>query len=349
MSKKWSLEKWQRDIIFYIVSILGIYLVFKYIMPLVVPFLIGFVLIYWLFPVFYRMEKKWKIKKEWSVIFFMVIFFLFLCIFMWGIFRLGVYGASMLQESSGEIEVIFREFVATSCDFIEEKTGFGKENIEQSILLSISQFSQSVQTDFIEVLMNHGVNYSKKILPILAFLGVFLIATLLICKEFEPVMEKVKKIGALDPFMDFMEGFLHTILTYGKAQVCIILTIAVICSITLSVIGVQGGGLIGILAGFLDALPFIGTGIVLLPTAIWQFINGNLWKALGCLLLYIVCVMIREWLEPRLIGKKLGVSPLLILFSVYAGVQLFGMGGIIKGPLCVVILREVWKYYGASC
>ncbi len=62
-----------------------------------------------------------------------------------------------------------------------------------------------------------------------------------------------------------------------------------------------------------------------------------------CLALYGICVLTREFLEPRLIGNKIGLSPVWILFSIYAGMKLFGVGGIVKGPLALIAISEILK------
>ena len=123
----------------------------------------------------------------------------------------------------------------------------------------------------------------------------------------------------------------------------ILLIIAVLCSVTLSLAGVEGGIFLGILAGFLDMLPFIGTGIVLVPLSVWQLLNGAYVRMAVCLVLYGACALAREFLEPRLIGNKIGLSPVWILFSIYAGMKLFGVGGIVKGPLALIVISEILK------
>ena len=99
---------------------------------------------------------------------------------------------------------------------------------------------------------------------------------------------------------------------------------------------------LGILAGILDVLPFIGTGVVLIPTAIIQLINGKILKAVVCVILYVLCIGARELMEPKLMGKKLGIYPVILLMSIYAGVKLFGIAGIIKGPLGVVLFKQLF-------
>ena len=105
---------------------------------------------------------------------------------------------------------------------------------------------------------------------------------------------------------------------------------------------VGNGILWGLLAGLLDALPFIGTGVVLVPLGLQQLFLGNYVRAAVCLLVYVACIFIRELLEPKLIGKRVGVSPVAILVSIYAGIQLFGIWGIIGGPLGFVIIYQCY-------
>ena len=62
-----------------------------------------------------------------------------------------------------------------------------------------------------------------------------------------------------------------------------------------------------------------------------------------CLVLYGICVLTSEMLEPKLIGNKVGIAPVCILFSIYAGVKLFGVGGIVKGPLALIVIFELLK------
>ena len=191
-------------------------------------------------------------------------------------------------------------------------------------------------------MMVNSISYLKKTLPVLAFIGIYLIATILFTKDFDKIMIQVHKVGALDAFISAMGGLLHTIGTYVKAQLIIILIIAIICCVGLRISGIPFPYLLGIPAGLLDALPFIGTGVILIPTAIIQLLNGNVGRAIVCIILYIICIVARELLEPKLIGKQLGIYPVILLLSIYAGIQLFGISGIIKGPLGIVIFKQLF-------
>ena len=90
----------------------------------------------------------------------------------------------------------------------------------------------------------------------------------------------------------------------------------------------------------MDVLPFIGTGIVLVPIGVIQLLGGNYLQAMLVFIAYVLCIVIREVLEPRLMGNGLQVSPVAILVSVYAGVLFYGIGGVLLGPVTLLILVE---------
>ena len=99
---------------------------------------------------------------------------------------------------------------------------------------------------------------------------------------------------------------------------------------------------------FLDALAVFGTGSVFLPWALVLVFQKNYSAALILAVTYGVCVLAREILEPKLIGGKLGILPVVILASVYAGVKLYGFGGILLGPLSVLLIQELWRQVDAA-
>ena len=150
---------------------------------------------------------------------------------------------------------------------------------------------------------------------------------------------------AVEKAFGIAERIIRLVGVYLKAQAVILLVIMVICCLGLWLGRIGHGLTLGILAGLLDALPFIGTGIVLMPTAFWQLVNGRIGAAVLCVVVYVACMGAREFLEPKLMGEKTGIYPIFMLLSVYAGVKLFGVSGIIKGPLAMVILLELWRYF----
>ncbi len=95
--------------------------------------------------------------------------------------------------------------------------------------------------------------------------------------------------------------------------------------------------LLGFLISLIDMLPILGVGTVLAPWGIYCLFSGNTIKGIGLLALYIIILTVRQFIEPRLIGKKVGLSPLITLIAVYVGLKAFGIPGVIFAPFVAYV------------
>ena len=229
------------------------------------------------------------------------------------------------------------------CDNLERLFGFNGQKLQGFVIQQITVFADNFQTNIMPVIMGKSVTYMKGMISCFAFLAVVFIAVMLLVKDYGEIAQKLEA----PEFRGIREVFRKVVAylkTFLRAQLIILLIISVLCAVTLSLIGMSGAVFYGFLTGFMDMLPFIGTGIMLLPLGVIYFFTGEYWKAIVCVVLYGLCALIREMLEPRLIGDKVGIWPIGILFSVFAGVHLFGVAGVIKGPLSLVIICEILKF-----
>lgn len=106
------------------------------------------------------------------------------------------------------------------------------------------------------------------------------------------------------------------------------------------VLGIANAPLWAAVTALVDAVPLLGTGTVLIPWALVCFLQGHQLRALGLLGIYAAAALTRSALEPRLVGRHLGLDPLLTLVSLYAGYQFWGFGGMLVSPLLCVIVKE---------
>ncbi len=97
--------------------------------------------------------------------------------------------------------------------------------------------------------------------------------------------------------------------------------------------------LLGVLIGVADVLPVIGAGLFLNTWAIGALIIGDYYTALGLFIIYLVTVTVRQIIEPRIVGKQLGLYPLVTMMSMFAGFQIMGTLGLIAGPLVANICK----------
>ena len=105
-------------------------------------------------------------------------------------------------------------------------------------------------------------------------------------------------------------------------------------------LGIEGAILWAAVIALVDAVPLLGTGTVLIPWAIVCLLQGQQLRAVGLLCVYAVALLSRSTLEPRLVGKNLGLDPLITLVSLYAGYRFWGVGGMLVSPLLCVIVKE---------
>lgn len=103
---------------------------------------------------------------------------------------------------------------------------------------------------------------------------------------------------------------------------------------------IKNAPLYAFLTALVDALPLLGTGAVLIPWAIYSFLQQRSLLALGLLGLYTITALTRSALEPRLVGRQLGLDPLITLMALYAGYHFWGFGGMLAAPLICVVVKE---------
>lgn len=209
--------------------------------------------------------------------------------------------------------------------------------------LGISEVERGA-SDVQKALLGGALKYAGKAAALGGALATFLIAVILLSKDYDEMMNCLLDRRECHLLLSVICGVIRYVATFVKAQGVIMSVIAGLCALVLTVAGVSQGALFGLLAGVLDALPFIGTGIVLVPLGLFHAAYGRFGIAIACAILYLTCILLREFLEPRLIGKRMGIRPILILISLYVGIRLFGVAGIVKGPLGFVILRETYHH-----
>ncbi|MBR1762622.1 MAG: sporulation integral membrane protein YtvI [Eubacterium sp.] len=122
----------------------------------------------------------------------------------------------------------------------------------------------------------------------------------------------------------------------------------------LSLLGIMKNGyyiLIAALIAIFDILPVAGSGGILVPWALVSLVMGNYKQAIGLVIIYVVITIIRQYIEPKIVGDTLGVHPLVTLMGLYFGLKLFGFMGMFIVPLSVMTLKafndtgriQLWK------
>ncbi|MGM9637925.1 MAG: sporulation integral membrane protein YtvI [Eubacteriales bacterium] len=178
---------------------------------------------------------------------------------------------------------------------------------------------------------------------------IFLMAAFYLTVDFEGFE---RKINGLIPkkaarIVGNLRGKLSkTVVGYIRAYLIILSITFVELLISFSILKIRYTLLLSALISLLDILPAIGVGTVLVPWAGICFLSGNPGRGIGLLIVFGIVAVLRQIMEPHIVGSQLGLSPLLSLLSVYAGYRLAGVVGILLAPIGAILIREIYLLYG---
>lgn len=320
----------------------AVYFFLRYLTPLLAPVLLAMLFVTIFGPLMQRMNRRLRFPRPLSAVILLILATVFLAGLLWILLSwiLGSLPAWLegLEARESEWMALVRELCRGAADMI----GIDADYLADTVSGRLQETLDSLEENILPGMLSQSMQYVRGLTALGGFLITFLIAAVLLARDYDSIMNRLLDRKSCHVLLEVICGIVRYIATFVKAQGIIMTVIAVTAAVTLGITGIKHGVLWGILAGILDALPFIGTGVVLVPLAILQLLEGSFGRALVCGILYIACIFLREFLEPRLIGKKIGVSPIAVLVALYAGIRMFGVWGIIKGPLGFVLIYEAY-------
>ena len=146
-----------------------------------------------------------------------------------------------------------------------------------------------------------------------------------------------KRVG--EALIKFKERFTVAIIKYIRAYITIMLITFVILTVGFLILKVKGFLVLAFLISLLDALPLLGVGTVLVPWSVFSLISGKIYLGVGLVLLFIVNELVRQFAEPKILGRHLGIHPILSLMLLYLGYYFFGIFGLILIPILSVVIN----------
>lgn len=175
---------------------------------------------------------------------------------------------------------------------------------------------------------------------------IMLIATFFISKD---LLKIKKRIASSIPEefhckLRFMADDLYRAsIGFVKAQIILSVISAVIVMVGLTIIGAEYIVLLSLLSGLFSPVPVIGVGAVFIPLIIFNLATGNTYMTVGLLIIFTVVVVAKHSLEPKILGENIGLAPLAVLISLYAGYELLGFYGLILGPFVLITYNALLK------
>lgn len=142
-------------------------------------------------------------------------------------------------------------------------------------------------------------------------------------------------------FLAIKRNGIDVIVNFMKAYAILLGVTFVESAIGLTLLGMKNAIGISLIIAAVDILPVLGTGTILVPWSIIEFFNGNIGDAIGLIIIYGIITVIRQFLEPRVVGESIGLYPLVTLISMFLGVNLFGFWGLFGLPIVVTIIIKL--------
>lgn len=349
----------------YVMAILGlVYVFFKYCFGIAAPFLLSFFFAVILQRPLGWLDKKTKNKMHtfWSI----VLVLLCVAIILGPVISII---ATLFREIGNFISFLGEQlndlptFLVTLQNEILKAIKFLPDSIYTSVSENITQFFGNLINDFdvsklginmssITSGLSNGISgvYSvvKNIPSILIGVVIGVIAWILFTKDYKKVVKFIK-LQLPDKHKNLLSEtkkiFSSTILKMCRAYglIMFITFCQNFLGLTiLNLIGVMKNSYVFVIAiciAVFDILPVAGSGGILIPWSLIALVSGNVGQCVGLLILYAVITVIRQYIEPKIVGDSLGVNPLVTLAGLYFGLKLFGFMGMFIVPICVMTLK----------
>lgn len=349
----------------YVMAIIGlVYVFFKYCFSIAAPFLLSFFFAVILQRPLGWLDKKTKNKMHsfWSIVLVLLCVAIILgpvISIIAALFREIGNFISFLGEQLNDLPT----FLVTLQNEILKAVKFLPDSIYTSVSESITQFFGNLINDFdvsklginmssITSGLSNGISgvYSvvKNIPSILISVVIGIIAWILFTKDYKKVVKFIK-LQLPDKHKNLLSEtkkiFSSTILKMCRAYglIMFITFCENFLGLTiLNLIGVMKNSYVFVIAiciAVFDILPVAGSGGILIPWSLIALVTGNVGQCVGLLILYAVITVIRQYIEPKIVGDSLGVNPLVTLAGLYFGLKLFGFMGMFIVPICVMTLK----------
>lgn len=310
------------------------------------PFVIGWIIAMIANPLVKFLEKKVKIVRKHSSAIIIIVVILGIVGALYGLIVLAV---KEIMALSSDIPNIYSNIEAGVMVIWEKVSGFYDtmpDTVKQMLnnfVASLSDFSQNLMQKEEGFTFGTATNFAKTVMEGILGLIVTVVSAYFFIAQRDELVAKVKKImpeGLVNNYRVIADNFKTAFGGYFKAQFKIMLIIIGILFLGFEILRVNYSFLLAIGIAFLDFLPFFGTGLVIWPWAVMDFVLGNYGRAIGLLVIYLICQVVKQVLQPKMVGDSIGISPLLTLLFMFIGYRFMKVLGMIIGiPIGMVIIN----------
>lgn len=325
----------------------ALWLGIRYLLPLVFPFLLGAVLALIAEPMTSFFCKKCRMPRPAAAGIGVSMTFCFLFMLALILGALIVRELGVLAGILPDLEETAKTGLSALSGWLQGLTRFAPDGLRSYLNQNIADFF-SGGTAVLDKTVKYLLGLASGILshvPDSAFsLGTAVVASFMISAKLPKIRSFLSSRLPKARFRGFFDAAKRVKAALGGwllAQVKLSGVTFGILTVGFLILGIPYGPLWAFVVALVDAFPVLGTGTVLIPWALICFLQGSQARAIGLLGVYAVVALTRSALEPKLVGKQLGMDPLATLFALYAGYKIWGLGGMIIAPILSVAVMQL--------
>jgi sporulation integral membrane protein YtvI len=346
-------------------AILGLaYVFFKYLFWISAPFLLTFILAIGLQKPLRKIDKKTNKKGHtfFSILFVilttLVILIPLILILSAVIEKLSdfvKYLTDQLNDLPAFLATLEKELLDLAKilpDSLYKVVSESLTNLFDSMLEDSSSSSIGISLGSVKNTVSSGLSgvygVVKNIPSIMIGIVIGIIAWIFFTKDYNYIVKFIQNQlpeGKKNLLVEIKQVFSKTILKMARAYglIMLITFFELFLGFTvLSLLGIMKNNyfvFIAALIAIFDILPIAGSGGILIPWALISLVMGNMKQAIGIIVIYIIISIVRQYIEPKIVGDTLGVHPIVTLMGLYFGLKLFGFLGMFIVPLTVMTLK----------
>lgn len=326
--------------------VLLLLLVFPRLLSFFLPFVIGWIVAMIANPLVKFLEKKVKILRKHSSAIIIVLVIgaivgiLYLVISM--LIRESKQLAGDLPNILEQVGMLLTDLstkIRTLSNDMPKPIGQFINNLLDSVNKNLTEFKLG-ETTFT---MSFASSLAQNIADFFLMMIITILSAYFFIAKKEEITTSLRKVmpgSVLNGWRFIYDNFTKAVGGYFKAQFKIMIVLSILMFVGFEILRVSYSFLLALGIAFLDFLPVFGTGAILWPWALLDMLSGNYFRAVGLIVIYLLCQIIKQILQPKMVGDSIGISPLSTLVFLYIGYKLYGVLGMIIGvPVGMVIVN----------
>lgn len=336
------------NVVYLSIMLVLAYLATKYVLVVLFPFLLGFVVAYALRPLIKQIHLRIKINNK--IIAFIVLL-VFYSLIGTALFYITIKVFAILKGLFEDIPQIYLQDIKPVLNQLSTWATDLFYRINPGIIDFVQQFDEKIIEQLGSVVRSFSTGainlLTSMVLRLPNFLLSFLfaiIASFFITMDYEEIIDffnfqftdKQRHL-----FLAIHRNVIGVVFNFFKAYGILFVVTFVESAIGLSLLKINNAIGISLIIAFVDILPVLGTGTILIPWAAIKLFDGNLPIGIGLIVLYIIITVIRQTLGPRVVADSIGLYPLLTLVAMFLGVKYFGAIGLLGLPIVMTVVVKL--------